>query len=306
MIARYNYNGVTWVDLESPNNEEIAHVLEEFSLPAVAGQEMLTNTLRARVDTYDAFIYVILHFPIDAAGNGEKTSEQEVDFLLGSNFVITVRYNLIDPLHQFASVFEKRLFGPDGKKTYPSGYIFMEMMRHFYHRSLHELELMGEKIKHIEQRIFEGKEAQMVKEISRMSRRLLDFKRSLRFHGDVLHSYESASVHLFGGAYVHYADLITSDYNKVHTLLESHRDTLAELQRTNDSLLSTKTNDTMRTFTILTFVMVPLTVITGIFGMNTTENLVFIRERADFFLVIVLMFFIAFLMFLFFKLRKWL
>ncbi|MEK7106190.1 MAG: CorA family divalent cation transporter, partial [Patescibacteria group bacterium] len=125
-------------------------------------------------------------------------------------------------------------------------------------------------------------------------------------HRDILNSYEIASTRLFGTDYGYYANLVTSEFNKVNSLLESNRDALSELQRTNDSLLSTQTNDIMKTFTIMTFVMMPLTIITGIFGMNTSDNLTFIENKNDFFFVIGAMMITGLVMFLFFKLRKWL
>ncbi len=306
MIARYTYSGLTWVDLESQTSEEVTHILEEFSLPALVGEEMLTNTLRSKVELYDNFMYVILHFPIGTGEDFAKAGEQEVDFVLGKNFIVTVRYEIIDPIHQFAKLFEKNSLGSSEKMMNHSGYIFMEMMKQFYRNSFRELEAIGSTIKNIEYRIFEGKEEAMVKEISRTSRKLLDFKQAIRFHQDVLRSYESVSAKLFGEDYTYYASLITAEYNKVSGLLDSHRDVLSELQRTNDSLLSTRSNEIMRTFTIMTFVMMPLTIITGIFGMNTVSDLIFIKGQSDFFFVIGAMILTAFVMFLFFRFRKWL
>lgn len=306
MIARYSYSGLTWVDLETPTREEVAHILEEFSLPSLVGEEMLTDTLRSKVDLYENFMYIILHFPTGSGEDLGKAGPQEVDFILGKDFIITVRYELIDPIHQFAKLFEKNSLGSSERMMNHSGYVFMEMMKQFYRNSLRELEALGTTIGNIERRIFEGKEEAMVREISKTSRKLLDFKQAIRFHQDVLRSYESVSGTLFGETYVYYASLISSEYNKVSSLLESHRDTLAELQRTNDSLLSTRSNEIMRTFTIMTFVMMPLTIITGIFGMNTVSNLIFIKNTGDFFFIIGAMVLTAFVMFLFFRFRKWL
>ena len=182
----------------------------------------------------------------------------------------------------------------------------MQMMREFYRKSLAELEELTETIKNIEEQIFESHEVSTVKRISTTSRKLLDFKQSIRFHGEVLHSYESASKRLFGDEYTYYAELITSEYRKVNSILESHRDVLAELQRTNDSLLSTKSNEIMKNFTIMTFVMLPLTLITGIFGMNTVSDLIFIKSIDDFFFIIGAMTLMGIVLFLFFKFRRWL
>lgn len=306
MIARYTYNGLTWVDLESPTREEVAHILEEFDLPELVGEEILTNTLRSRVDLYDDFIYLILHFPTGSGEDLGKSGEQEVDFILGKKFLVTVRYELLDPIHQFAKLFERNSLGSSERLMNHSGYIFMEMMKQFYKNSLRELETVGQKIREIENRIFTNEEERMVKEISKTSRKLLDFKQAVRFHQEVLKSYETASIRFFGEEYGYYASIITSEFNKVNGFLESHREVLAELQRTNDSLLSTRSNEIMRTFTIMTFVMMPLTIITGIFGMNTVGDLIFIKKIDDFFFIIGAMTLTAFVMFLFFRFRKWL
>lgn len=306
MISRYTYSGLTWVDLESPTQDEVQHLLGEFNLPSLVGEEILTSTLRSKVDLYDDLIYVILHFPTGTGETFAKAGEQEVDFILGKKFIITVRYELIDPIHEFAKLFEKNSLGSNERMMNHSGYLFMEMLKQFYRHSFHELESIGQSIREIEDRIFENKEESVVRDISKTGRRLLDFKQAIRFHEDVLRSYETSSIRFFGEEYGYYATLITSEFNKVNALLDSQRDVLAELQRTNDSLLSTKSNDIMKTFTIMTFVMVPLTIITGVFGMNTSDGLIFIQDIHDFFFVISAMVLTACVMFIFFRFRKWL
>lgn len=180
------------------------------------------------------------------------------------------------------------------------------MMKQFYEHSLHKLDDITKVVREIEYYIFNGQENTMVKKISDTGKKLLDFKQALRFHQDILRSYENASAKLFDNDYRYYAEVVTSEFNKVNSLLESTRDALAELQITNDSLLSAKTNDTMRTFTILTFVLTPLMLISGIFGMNTASDLVFINNKVEFFFVLGAMVLTGLTMFLFFKLRKWL
>jgi magnesium transporter len=305
MISRYSYHGLTWVDLESPTREEIVHIMEEFNLPSLVGEEMYSSTFRSKVDLYEDFMYLILHFPVPDKLKADK-NDQEIDFVIGKDFIITVRYELVDPLHVFSKAFEGHSTFAREKIAKHSGYIFMEMMKEFYKASLSSLEEITVVIKDIEKDIFSGREEVMVKKISHTSRKLLDFKQAVRFHGDILQSYESASKHFFGEAYEYYASVILSEFNKVNSVLESHRDTLSELQRTNDSLLSTKSNEIMRTFTIMTFVMIPLTIITGVFGMNTASELIFIQEIQDFYFVIGAMVLMALVMFLFFKLRRWL
>ncbi len=305
MISRYSYHGLTWIDLESPTKEETAHIIEEFSLPHLVGEEMTANTLRSKVDLYQDFLYLILHFPVIDKKN-QGGAEQEIDFIIGKKFLITVRYELIESVTLFSKLFEQQSTDDKNKMEIHGGYLFMEMMREFYKKSINQLEDITHTIKEIEHQIFTSQEGSIVRKISLNSRKLLDFKQSIRFHGEVLKSYESSSKRLFGDEYGYYAEVITSEFNKVNNILENQRDVLSELQRTNDSLLSSKSNEIMKNFTIMTFVMLPLTLITGVFGMNTISEIIFIQSIKDFYLVVGSMFIIGIAMFIFFKLRRWL
>jgi len=305
MISRYSAHGLTWIDLESPTTQEMEHIAEEFNIPRLVGREMLDHTIRSKVDFYPDFLYLVLHFPMSALQKNED-NEHEIDFIVGKQFLITARYEPLEPVTTFAKLFEA-----DNLSEYPSaqhmhgGFIFMQMVKSFYRHSLKELEDMTAVLKEIEHRIFTNQQITIVRDISGMSRKLLDFKQSIRFHGEVLNSYESASNRLFGEASRYYAQSVTSEYKKVDSILESHRDVLGELQRTNDSLLTTKSNEIMKNFTIMTFVMLPLTLITGVFGMNTAVDLIFIKSVPDFFFILGAMVLTGIVMFLFFKLRRW-
>lgn len=301
MISRYNHQGLTWIDLENPSREEIVHLSEEFNIPSVVGDEMFTNSLRSKVDLYDNFIYLILHFP-DINNNGVIEDDLEIDFIIGKNFLLTVRYETVVPITEFSSMFETEGLHTNTKNH--GGILFASMMKQIYKQCLDELDTTTDTIRDIEHRIFKGEEEKMVKILSHTRRTLLDFKQATRFHNDILESYDAASTQFFGEEYKYYATAITSEFNKVNNMLHGHREVLNELQQTNDSLLSTKSNEIMKTFTILTFVMLPLSVITGTFGMNM--SFVFIHDISDFFFLVGAMLLIGLMMFIFFKYRKWL
>jgi magnesium transporter len=299
MISRYSRHGIIWVDLESPTKEEIEHTIEEFDLGHLIAGEMIQNTIRSKVDLYDNFLYLVLHFPL-INKNSKEDKDQEVDFIVGKKFLITIRYENIEPIKNFAKIFESDSLGdrsPDAKDN--GGFIFMQLMKEFYKKSLHELESLTDTIKSIEHQIFTNQESSIVRRMSFTSRKLLDFKQAIRFHGEILRSYESASKRLFGEHYGYYAEIITSEYNKVNSILESHRDAITELQRTNDSLISNKSNEIMRNFTVMAFIMFTLTLIAGIFGMNT-------QSPDDFYLILIGMGATAFVMFAIFKIKRWL
>lgn len=303
MISRYTYKDLVWVDVQSPTQEEVRSLMEEFSIHPLAADELLVPTLRPKVDLYPNFIYLILHFPV-ISHKHDGGNELEIDFIVGEKFLITTHYDLIDPLHEFSKVFEVNSILEKANIGNHAGFILFYIMRELYKMLDFELDHINHDFGDIEAKIFNGKERDMVNSISHLNRDLLNFKQILRPHKEVLESFEIAGTKFFGQDFSYYLHTIAGEYYKISNILDGHRETLLELRDTNDSLLTTKTNDTMKTLTTLSFVIFPLSLIAGIFGMNTT-SIPIIGQPNDFLIVMGMMAFGVFIMFIFFKYKKW-
>lgn len=303
MLARYTHRGLVWIDLESPSPAEVRQVMEEFDIHPLIGEELLSPSLKPKVDRYDNCIYLILHFP--AFGKEETAPSQEVDFILGTNFIITTRYETVDPFLKFSRVFETNSMLNRESLGNHAGFVFFYMMRTLYRALEGHLEMLSVSLARIEDRIFHGEERAMVFELSAMSRVFLNFKQALAPHRQVLDSLEAAGARFFGQDFVYHLRSISGDYYRIAALLESHRDVLGELRETNNSLLTTKQNETTKHLTMMAFVTFPLTLLTSIFGMNTTYMPI-IGMKHDFWIILFVMASITLGFFLFFKHKKWL
>lgn len=303
MISRYSYNDLVWVDLESPTVDEVRQIMEEFSIPPLVGNELITHSERPKVDLYDQFAYLILHFPTITHKHGANT-EQEVDFIIAKNFIITTHYEVIDPLHEFSKLFEvntilnKQTIGLHG------GFVFFYIIREIYQYLGRELDHIERALAHAQTEIFSGRETAMVEKLSRINRDLLMFKQAIRYHHHVLESFELAGKRLFGDDFSYYLRSIVGEYLKVASLLESHKDTLNELRETNATLLTTKTNEIMQTLTVMAFSTLPLSLVAAIFGMNT-QHMPIVGSPQDFWIVIGLMILMALSMLAYFKRKQW-
>lgn len=268
MISRYTYKDLVWVDVTSPTQEEIRTLAEEFNIHPLAASELLVPTLRPKVDLYHNFIYLILHFPT-ISHKHDGGHDQEIDFVVGKNFLITTHYGHVDSLHEFSKVFEVNSILDKSDIGNHAGFLLFYMLKEFYKMLDSELDHISHDFFDIQTKIYRGKERDMVTTISHLNRDLLNFKQAIRPHKEVLESFELAGSKFFGKTFEYHLRTITGEYYKVSTILDGHRETLLELRDTNDSLLTTKTNEIMKTLTITTFSMLPATLIVGIFGMNT-------------------------------------
>ena len=304
MINRYQYKKLTWIDLENPTREEVERLMEEYDIHRLVGEELLGATVRPKVDLYDNLIYLILHFPTISHNHNGKT-EQEVDFIIGKNFIITVRYDTVDPLREFSKVFEVNSILDKSNIGDHAGYIFFYIMRQMYKSLGSELSTITNRLKDIEERIFKGEEEQMVREISNANKSLLDFRESIRFHKEVLESFEVAGKSFFEEKFHYYLRAIIGEYYKVFSLLENQKEMVVDLRETNDSLLTNKTNEIMKFIAMISFVTFPLSLVAAIFGMNT-EYLPVVGSNGDFWIVTGFMFVMALLIFVYFKIKRWL
>lgn len=301
MISTYKHHKVTWIDLENPTSDEVRKLVEKYSIDPVVGNELLTPSTKPHINFHDSYIYLILHFPTN---NSDEGNVEEVDFIIGKDFIITTRYGVVDAVLQFSKVFEVNSLLEKSNIGEHSGHIFFHMITNLYKSLLDQLAHVKDLIEDVEEKVFAGEEARMVTNISKLNRRLLNFREAISLHYEILRSFEALGSKLFDSKFDNSLRLITSEYVKVQNSLENTREYLLEIRRTNDSLLNTKQNEIMKNLTVMTFIMLPLTLITGVFGMNTNANPIASMPH-DFWFVIIIMLFVSLITTLFFKWKRW-
>ena len=63
MHSRYEHNGLIWVDLESPSRDEVQDIMDEFAIAPLIAEELLLPATKPRVEFYQDYVYLVLHFP---------------------------------------------------------------------------------------------------------------------------------------------------------------------------------------------------------------------------------------------------
>lgn len=303
MISRYTHEGLTWVDMENPTREEAASLGDEFGLHPIVLSELVEKSEREKVDVYANSIYLILHFPLKNRSTGH-IDETEIDFVLMKNEIITTHYELVDPLHDFARLFEADSFLKNGGIGDHAGFIFFAQMRELYRHTHFLLESVERDIRQMEKEVFNGDEGDMVTRLSDTNRALIDIRSALRFHKDIIKSFGQAAARLYGPEFIAYLSLIESEYATIEHSLEENRQMLQDLRRTNDSLLSAKTNESIRRLTAFNVILLPLSLVTTIFAMHS--RLLYIDEPWQLASVFGVMAVIAILFVSYFRSKKWL
>lgn len=302
MYSEYEHQGLVWVDLESPTRNDVQRVINRFNIEPLVAEELLLPASKPRAEFYSGYAYVVMHFP--ALRHSHHSLEQEIDFVIGRDFIVTTHYDTVDPLHKFSKIFEVNSVLDKGSLGDHAGYLFFYMLRKLYKSVEHETEYVRHELGTIEEHIFSGHEVRMVVAMSKSARDLLNLRQTIEPHREILHTLEEGGVHFFGDTFAPYLRALSNEYYRVHNHIMRNTESLHELRETNDSLLSTKQNETMKTFTILAFTTFPLTLIAAIFSMDTRYEPI-VGLPYDFWIIIGIMAAVTLLMFWYFKRKKW-
>ena len=303
MITKHTNRGLTWIDLESPSQDEIRSIAKTYNLNPLVVHELSAPTLKSRVDMYEHFIYLILHFP--RLRHNKEEQDQEIDFIVGKRFLITVRYGTNETFHYVSKMFDASATLNKGDFGAHAGFIFFFLLGKLYESLNHELQAVQESLRSIEERIYSGEERDMVICLSKVSRDILYFKRSLSMHLDVLQSFEIAGTKLFGAAFAFHLRTLIGDYYRVEHSVLGNVAFLSELRETNNALLSTKQNEIMKTLTILAFIALPATTVLSLFQINAVSRPI-IGMQFDFWIILLLLIGIALGLYMWFKYKRWL
>jgi magnesium transporter len=301
MITVYPHNKVSWIDVENPTHEDISELIKTYGIHPACAEELLTPTERAKVDLYDNAMFLVLHYP-DHPADRTSAGEIEIDFIVMKDTMITVHYQPIDTLIEFAEQFKVASM-LDRIPQKSGGHLFFTVNNLLYRGLLLELETVQNEVKKAESRIFSGHELQMVRELSDLHRKILDYKQSFRYHASVLKSFESQSAKFFGESFEPVSETIMGEFLKVENLVENERDLLRELRDTNDSLLTAKNNDVTKKLTLMAFVTFPLALVATVLLSPDSPQL--FHGPYGFEIIVGILFVMFVGMHLYFTYKKW-
>lgn len=268
MIFRYDSRETTWVDLEQPTMDEIRSIAREFSIGDRFEMELLSPTPLPLVATDSGTAMLVLHFPAYAGEDGD-TKTQEIDFIVGPRFIVTVRYEVVASIHRL-----KKLLETDAFLSEPSGVsndMLLEILFSHLYTSVrdHALHTAGNLSK-VEKDMFEGRERKTVRAVSIMSREFVHLEAALASQEEPLARFLRSLTErkIFETPFSERGARILAERIQIMHLVRTYRAVAAELRETNAALLEARQNEIMKALTTITVVVLPLELIAFVFGMH--------------------------------------
>ncbi len=306
MIKTYTYGQVSWTDLQNPTAEEVQSVAESHKLHHLVARELLGPSESSKAVIYQDYVYLILQFPVRIKRDGHHVViNHEIDFVIGKDFVVTAHYKAIESLENFAKAIETNSILEKEKIEDHAGHLFYYITLRMYHHMRHNIESVNAELSAAEDSIFAGEEKEMVEVISGLSRELLDFRQTCRAHFETLESLDKAKRGFFDQTFGPYVSDIKENFSMVRDAVVNGHELAKELRETNDSLLNTKQNETMKILTVVAFVTFPLSLFAELFSMNTVHTPI-VGQPNDFWIICGIMVILGLFMVWYFRKKKWL
>jgi magnesium transporter len=187
---------------------------------------------------------------------------------MGPDYLITLPNVPLPPL---SAMFERYRQKDDLREDTFSkgpGYLLYKIVDTSVDASFPMLRKVGLKLERIEDEIFEGRSSEIVRDISEVKQEIINFRKIVRPQRAVLRDLERTKQRYLQEELEIYFDDISDAAERIWDTLENYKEVVEGLESTNEAVLSHRLNDSFRILTAASVVLLPLTLIASIFGMN--------------------------------------
>jgi magnesium transporter len=295
--------GIRWVHIESPRTADRDWLEEHFDFHPLDYEDVFSRNQRPKLDQYDDYVFIVLHFPLFDKDTG-RILTAELDLFLGPDYLITMPNIPLPPLSAMFDRYREKADLREEVFSKGSGYLLYKIVDTGVDASFPMLRKTGLKLERLEDDIFEGRSSEIVRDISDTKQEIINFRKITRPQRAVLRDLERTKQRYLQEELEIYFDDISDAAERIWDTLENYKEVIEGLESTNESVLSHRLNDSFRILTAASVILLPLTLIASIFGMNTPfpgQN-----EPITFFLVLGLMAVMLVALVILFRRRGWL
>src|SRR5215212_287851 len=261
-------DGLRWINIERPGPVDQAWLEERFEFHPLDYEDVFSRNQRPKVDEYDDYLFVVLHFPSFDKRMG-RLNAAELDIFIGADYVITLPN---EPLQPVEYLFERCRGNEEAREQHfskGSGYLLYRIIDSCADASFPMLRKMGNKLERIEQDIFEGRSEEVVRDISNVKQEIINFRKIVRPQRATFRDLERNKARYIPDDLDIFFDDINDAWERIWDMLENFKEVVEGLEGTNESVLAHRGNQTFRVLTAFSVILLPLTLLASIWGMNT-------------------------------------
>ncbi|MEA1959999.1 MAG: magnesium/cobalt transporter CorA [Bacillota bacterium] len=259
-------NNLLWIDLYDCSESELQYVGDIFDFHSLALEDCFQESPRAKIDKYDDYYFFVFHALryFEEAEEEDEISNIELDVFLGPNYIVTIHPIALSAVGKAARVCLKEIRlmdrGPD--------YLLYNIIDNIVDDSFPIIERLGERIDDLEDNIFLTRGQEITEEILTLKRTIILLRKVLIPQRHIFTNITGRYSFFINEENVPYYLDLADNLNSILDTVNSYRDLLNSTTETYYSIINGRTSEIITILTIISIIMMPLTVVTGFFGMN--------------------------------------
>ncbi|GAB4323500.1 MAG: magnesium/cobalt transporter CorA [Candidatus Zixiibacteriota bacterium] len=255
---------IFWVDFYNPSNEESYVLTADFGFHPLAIEDVISESPGPKVDDYKNYLFVVFKIADYVSGSEEGLVTRDVDLFLMRNGVVTVHYDAVPPLEAVA----RRCMTEERIISRGADFFFHAVLDYLVDYYNVTLERMEDDVDQVEDEVFEDPNEDLVKRVFNLKRDLSQLKRIVTPLREMLNRFSRDVFPQIGPqAQVYFRDVF-DHMQRINELADSFRDTLNSVLEVYFSTVQNQANETIKLLTIISTILLPLTFLTGVYGMN--------------------------------------
>ena len=259
--------GLRWINIEQPGPVDRAWLQEHFDFHPLDYEDVASRNQRPKIDEYPDYLFIVLHFPVYDKSVG-RLNTAELDMFVGPDFLITLPNRPIPPVEY---LFERCRSSDEIREQLLSkgpGYLLYKIVDDSFDYCFPMLRKMGNKLEQVEEDIFMGRSEELVRDISNVKQEIINFRKIIRPQRSTLRDLERTKQRYMAADLDVYFDDIQDASERIWDMLENYKEVVEALEETNESVISHRVNDILRVLTSISVIVLPLTLVASIWGMN--------------------------------------
>jgi len=304
-VEQIDSAGLRWVNIERPGALERAWLEEHFDFHALDLEDVLSRNQRPKIDVYDDYLFIVLHFPVfDRAARRLGTGE--LDIFVGPDYMVTIPNQPLQPVEYLFERCRSKEELREQLFSRGSGYLMYRLVDDSFDYCFPMLRKIGNKLDALEDDIFEERADEVVRDISDVKQEIINFRKVIRPQRPVLRDLEKVKQRYLAtdlDLEIYFDDIVDA-HERIWDMLENYKEVAEALEETNESVISHRLNDSIRVLTSISVVILPLTLIASIMGMNSWVP--FEGDEPGFFLVLGVMAMVLIGLVAYFRRQRWL
>ena len=293
------HDGFYWFDITNLNEKGCVAVGQAFGLHQITIEDCISSFRLPKVDTFPKYFFLVFH---GFLRDQQKIIEREVDFILSKNALISFQFGAPEKWWSDAEKWvEKR-----GELVARSGpdFLLHSLIEALVSSQEVIIDQLNERIERIEQSVLRERDNHVAAAILREKRLALQLRRSLSPQREILTKFSRGDIPFISDQNrLYFRDVADFQY-RLAERLDTARDLLSNVLELSLAQVSNHMNEIMKVLTLISTIILPLTLVTGIYGMNF-RFMPELNWKHGYAITLGVMALIALGLVAFFKKRKW-